>query len=56
MRVDWDPVKGAHINLNDCRSGKALAKHIAIPFERDKNTVRTIIKRLHKLKQRTIYG
>jgi len=50
MRVDLDPTKGPHINVSDCRNGKALGTFIAIPFEGDENTVYAILRRFQRLR------
>ena len=48
-RLDWDPVKGPHINIDDFRKGKkAQALEIAIPFEGDESTVKSLLKHLNK--------
>ena len=47
VRVDWDPKKGAHINIDDYRNGKGMdGIKIAIPFEGDLETVLTLVKSL----------
>jgi len=47
LRLDYDPVKGPHINATDFRSGKGnYGKTIAIPFEGTKKTVEALLKHL----------
>lgn len=48
MRLDYDPVKGPHINVNDYRLGKGIkAKKFAIPFEGNEETVKSLLKHLN---------
>jgi hypothetical protein len=48
-RLDYDPNKGAHINIEDYRSRKGSnAIKIAIPFNGDMNTVESLLKHLNK--------
>lgn len=48
IRLDYDPIKGPHINVTDWRSGKGSSGiSIAIPFEGDEETVRTLLKHLN---------
>ncbi|HEY9063176.1 MAG TPA: hypothetical protein VIO64_22180, partial [Pseudobacteroides sp.] len=47
-RLDYDPQKGPHINVEDFRNGKSTkAIKIAIPFEGDLSTVETLLKVLN---------
>lgn len=43
LRLDHDDVKGAHINVTDCREGKRLA--YAIPFEGSIELIESLCKR-----------
>ena len=48
MRLDYDPLKGPHINVVDSRMGKGLkVKKFVIPFEGDEKTVETLLKHLN---------
>ncbi len=48
-RLDYDPNKGPHINVEDYRNGKgADAIKVAIPFEGDMSTVESLLKHLNK--------
>jgi len=48
-RLDYDPVKGPHINIEDFRAGKkTAATKIAIPFEGDLKTIETLLKHLNR--------
>ena len=37
LRLDYDPIKGAHMNVTDYRNGKMIS--VAIPFEATKDEV-----------------
>ena len=48
-RLDYDPNKGIHINIEDFRNGKgADAIKIAIPFEGDEKLFDSLLKHLNK--------
>lgn len=48
-RLDYDPTKGPHINVEDFRNGKGPdGIKIAIPFDGDINTVEQLLKHLNK--------
>ena len=48
LRLDYDPVKGSHINITDFRKGKGIfGKEIAIPFEGDKKIIKSLLKHLN---------
>ncbi len=48
-RLDYDPDKGPHINIEDFRNGKgANARKIAIPFEGDESTFKSLLKHLNR--------
>ncbi|RFB33043.1 RHS repeat-associated core domain-containing protein [Brevibacillus sp. VP] len=48
-RLDFDPKKGTHINVEDFRNGKgANATKIAIPFTGDENKFVSLLKHLNK--------
>ena len=48
-RLDFDPIKGPHINVEDFRNGKRVdARKIAIPFEGDMSTVESLLKHLNR--------
>ncbi|CAI9429319.1 hypothetical protein MSHRCOH1_03825 [Candidatus Ornithobacterium hominis] len=48
-RVDYDPKKGVHINIEDYSGGKGMkAKKYVIPFNGDEKTFETILKNLNK--------
>ncbi len=49
-RLDYDPNKGPHINVEDFRAGKGMSGGIkkVIPFEGDKNTVESLLKHLNR--------
>jgi hypothetical protein len=48
IRLDYDPIKGPHINVTDYRLGKGLKGiSVAIPFEGDINTVQSLLKHLN---------
>lgn len=48
-RIDYDPNKGPHINIEDFRNGKgANAKKIAIPFEGNEGTFKSLLKHLNR--------
>ncbi|MER3124036.1 T7SS effector LXG polymorphic toxin [Bacillus pumilus] len=48
-RLDYDPNKGPHINIEDFRNGKgANAKKIAIPFEGNEGTFKSLLKHLNR--------
>jgi hypothetical protein len=48
-RLDYDPEKGPHINVEDFRNGKGdNATKVAIPFDGDMKTVEELLKYLNK--------
>jgi filamentous hemagglutinin len=49
-RVDYDPVKGTHINTWDYTKGKGVGKGVkqVIPFEGNENAFKTILKQLNR--------
>jgi vacuolar-type H+-ATPase subunit H len=48
-RLDYDPNKGIHINVEDFSAGKGLnAKKYVIPFEGDESTFKSLLKHLNK--------
>ncbi|WP_243291858.1 hypothetical protein [Bacillus sp. FJAT-47783] len=48
-RLDYDPNKGTHINIEDFRNGKgANARKIAIPFEGNERTFKSLLKHLNR--------
>ncbi|SCC53921.1 Uncharacterized protein BC05F1_04300 [Bacillus wiedmannii] len=48
-RLDYDPSKGMHINVEDFRNGKKdKAIKYAIPFEGDEETFKSLLKYLNK--------
>ncbi|MGD7007016.1 pre-toxin TG domain-containing protein [Metabacillus sp. 84] len=48
-RLDYDPNKGTHINIEDFRNGKgANARKIAIPFEGNESTFKSLLKHLNR--------
>jgi hypothetical protein len=48
FRLDWDPIKGNHINITDFRRGKGMkGVSVAIPFEGSKELVTSLCKRLN---------
>lgn len=48
IRLDNDPIKGAHINVTDYRTGKGNnGTSICIPFEGDVKSVKAILKHLN---------
>ncbi|MCK1971702.1 pre-toxin TG domain-containing protein [Bacillus safensis] len=48
-RLDYDPKKGPHINIEDFRNGKgANARKIAIPFEGNESTFKSLLKHLNR--------
>ena len=47
--LDYDPIKGTHINVQDFRLGKGLnAKKYAIPFEGTEQTFESLLKHLNR--------
>lgn len=44
LRLDYDPIKGPHINATDYRDGKTLS--LALPFEGNEETVKSLLKHL----------
>ena len=50
MRLDWDPEKGPHINVEDYTRGKGPGKAIkvAIRFPGDKDLYLALLKRLNR--------
>ncbi|WP_440115593.1 hypothetical protein [Paenibacillus sp. QZ-Y1] len=48
-RLDYDPNKGTHINIEDYRGGKGnKAVKLVIPFEGNENTFKSLLKHLQK--------
>lgn len=48
-RLDYDPYKGPHINIEDFRNGKGSnARKIAIPFEGNEKTFESYLKHLNR--------
>lgn len=48
-RLDYDPEKGSHINVEDYRNGKGdKAKKVYIPFEGNEKTYKTLLRHLNK--------
>jgi len=48
LRLDYDPIKGAHINVTDYRAGNGTkGTSIAIPFIGDEKIVESLIKKLN---------
>ena len=48
-RLDYDPEKGMHINIEDLRNGKgANARKIVIPFKGNESTFKSLLKHLNK--------
>nr|WP_269800210.1 RHS repeat-associated core domain-containing protein [Paenibacillus phocaensis] len=48
-RLDYDPQKGTHINIEDYRNGKGKnAIKLVIPFEGDEKTFNSLLKHLQK--------
>ncbi len=48
-RLDYDPNKGTHINIEDFRYGKGTnARKIAIPFEGNESTFKSLLKHLNR--------
>ncbi len=48
LRLDYDPVKGPHINLDDCRIGKGPKRiKICIPFNGNEKTVEQLLSHLN---------
>nr|WP_285874068.1 pre-toxin TG domain-containing protein [Halalkalibacter oceani] len=48
-RLDYDPNKGPHINIEDFRNGKgANARKIAVPFEGNESTFKSLLKHLNR--------
>jgi hypothetical protein len=45
IRLDHDPIKGAHVNVTDCRDKKLIK--IAIPFEGSKETISNLCKTMN---------
>jgi len=49
MRLDYDPIKGPHINVTDYRAGKSVGEvKIAILFEGTLETVENLLKQLNR--------
>lgn len=46
MRLDYDPIKGPHINVADFRRPSSMNK-FAIPFEGNEQTIRMLLKHLN---------
>lgn len=47
-RLDYDPKKGMHINVEDYRNGKEQAIKVCIPFKGDEKTFESLLKHLNK--------
>lgn len=48
-RLDYDPIKGTHINIEDFRNGKgANARKIVVPFEGNESTFKSLLKHLNR--------
>ncbi len=48
-RLDYDPVKGMHIHVEDIRLGKGInARNYVIPFEGTEETFKSLLKHLNK--------
>ena len=48
-RLDYDPEKGPHVQVEDFTKGKGLpASNIVIPFEGSEETVKALLKHLNK--------
>ncbi|PKG26313.1 hypothetical protein CWS20_24735 [Cytobacillus horneckiae] len=48
-RLDYDPNKGMHINIEDWRNGKgANARKIVIPFDGNEDTFKSLLKHLNR--------
>lgn len=48
-RLDYDPNKGTHINIEDFRNGKgANARKIVVPFEGNESTFKSLLKHLNR--------
>ncbi|MCY8001078.1 hypothetical protein MOF26_19000 [Bacillus haynesii] len=48
-RLDYDPEKGPHINVEDYRNRKGdKAKKVYIPFEGNEKTYKTLLRHLNK--------
>lgn len=48
-RLDYDPEKGPHINVEDYRNGKGdRAKKYYIPFNGNEDTYKSLLKHLNK--------
>ncbi|OQP06860.1 hypothetical protein B1690_05995 [Geobacillus sp. 46C-IIa] len=47
-RLDYDPEKGIHINVEDYRNGKGQAIKVCIPFKGDEKTFESLLKHLNK--------
>lgn len=48
LRLDYDPVKGAHINITDHRLGKGLkGSAVAIPFKGTENDVKKLLQHIN---------
>lgn len=48
LRLDWDPIKGAHINVTDYRIGSGrIGTSIAIPFQGDESAIESLLKHLN---------
>jgi hypothetical protein len=45
IRLDYDPVKGPHLNVDDYR--KACSNSFVVPFEGDEKTVKSLLKHLN---------
>ena len=48
-RLDYDPSKGTHLNIEDFRHGKGgNARKVAIPFEGNEDTYKSLLKHLNR--------
>lgn len=48
MRLDYDPIKGPHINVTDYRLGRGpLGKEVCIPFEGNEQTINALLKHMN---------
>jgi hypothetical protein len=50
MRIDFDPIRGPHINVKDCRIGKgSKGISIAIPFKGSELDVNKLLKHMNTI-------
>ena len=48
-RLDYDPVKGPHIHIEDFRNGKgSLSKKVVVPFNGDEKTFSSLLEHLNR--------